>query len=317
MPSCNLCHYDFKCNYDLNKHFNTKKHKEKLNSGTICTGCFKEFSTKFNKSRHEQKCNRTVQNITNIETQNITNVENQNITNIENQNITETKNNINNITNIILLNNPEEIKSFVMTISDLQSKKTTDCFQKLILDDMISKKYDLMDYVEKFDREVDKARADIVNEHNRGCWSYINVKKINDSGQEYEEEVEVTPLTHPDRKWSCRHAESEFKVNEDKISEILAKTLLDEDKLVVTHDNNINGLTDLLFKHERKLHSDDILMEFVKKSNKQQYFNLSEDFKPTDKLKEKYPEFYSKIEAKAIDVFRAYNKKIKQSSRRR
>ncbi len=308
MHDCKICNFSFKCNYDFNRHLKSKKHKEKINSTNLCQGCFKQFSTRSNKTRHEKKCkdNQFLCNV-NIETQNNTNIGTQNNTNIINPTTT-------NITNIILPDNPEAIKTFVMTYHELCKKRTTDCIQKFILDAMFSNDDDLMDYIEKFDKEIELKQAEIVQDHNRSCYSYMNIKKVDGNGEEYEEEIKMTPLTHPERKWNCRHIESEFKLEENDVSNILAKTLLDK-KVVVTHDNDIHGKRDLLFKHQSNLHADDILLQFISKSNKKDYFNLSEDFKPATQIQKDYPEYYDKLEEKAKNIMQAFGRKTKNSKK--
>ncbi len=300
MHDCNLCKLQFKWHSDLKRHYETKKHKEKLKNPNVCPACFKEFSTAFNKKRHEKNCHVAIQNQTNI----TNNIQTQN-------NIT---NNITNNIQFILPDNPEAIKTFVTTVAELKAKRTTDCFQKLILDEMMSKKTELMDYIEKFDSEVELAKQKIIHDHNISCSSYKIIKKIDEDGNEYEEEIDITPLTHPEKKWNCRHAKSDFKLNDDMVSQAIANTLLDDEKPVVTHDNDLNGVSDLLFKHENDLHSDNILLKFLSRSNKQDCFNLSKDYKPSCKIKEMYPTFYERIEAKAIKIMNAFNEKTKKSS---
>lgn len=58
---CILCKFKFKCKYDFIRHTHSNKHKQKLSNVTICRICFKQFSTKFNKSRHEKKCSNNTQ----------------------------------------------------------------------------------------------------------------------------------------------------------------------------------------------------------------------------------------------------------------
>lgn len=293
MPQCKLC--DFTCKYESNykSHLNSKKHKEKLESKNLCDGCFKEFSTKSNKYRHEKKCG-VMQTINNIHTQN----------NIGTQN-----NTTNNIVNIILPDNPESTKVFMQ---ELRNSPFTDCFQKKVLDDMTSNNYDLMDYIEKFDKKLNETHEDMMNEHNMNCKTTSYVDKIDNDGEKYIEKIVYTPLSHPEYKFECKHEDVDFKLNEDIVSKILSETLLDDnDKIVVTHNNDINGMTDLLFKHNNILHTDEILLQFLSKSNRKDLCNLSEDFKPATKIKHEYPEYYSKLEDKAIKILTAYNRKVK------
>jgi hypothetical protein len=292
MHTCVICKVNCKYESEYNRHLNSKKHKEKIESKNLCDGCFKEFSTKFNKNRHERKC-KIMQTINNIETQN-------NITN-------------NTVINIILPENPDSARTYLMLISELRNKPFTDCFQKLSLDDMSYNKYDLMDYIEKFDTKLNEAREDMINDHNNNCTFYENVKKIRENGEEYKEKIIYNPITHPNYKFECDHEKVNFKLNEDIVSKILKDTLLDDnDKIVVTHDNDIHGKTDLLFKYKNTLHSDEILLEFLSKSNKKEICNLSDNFKPASIIKNNYPEYYDKLEDKAIKIIRAYSMKTKK-----
>jgi len=295
-PPCN-----FKCEYksELNRHLNSKRHREKMSNANLCSGCFKEFSTKFNRNRHQNTCE-SIQNQNNIETQ----------TNIETQINIETQNNI----NIILPENPESIKTFFMLLEDLRNKKTTDCFQRLLLDDMISSDYDLMDYVEKFDTNLAAYHNNLMREHN-SCKMYELINKIDENGDEYRERILYTPMSHPDYKFDCRHEKCGFMIDENVVSDILAETLLDaDDEIVVTHNNDIRGKKNILFKHKYTLHSDEILLEFINKSSKKELCNLSEDFKPATIIKAKYPNYYDKLEDKAIKIITAYNNKTKNRS---
>ena len=67
MHECKFCTLNFKCQYDLNRHLNTKRHKEKVENKKLCDGCFKEFYNRSSKLRHEKSC-KIMQ--TNIETRN-------------------------------------------------------------------------------------------------------------------------------------------------------------------------------------------------------------------------------------------------------
>ena len=288
MPQCKLC--DFTCRYEseYKRHLNSKKHKEKLESKNLCDGCLKEFSTKSNKYRHEKKCGimQTINN-TNIGTQN---------------------NTTNNTINIILSDNPESTRVFMQ---ELRNSPFTDCFQRKVLDDMISNNYDLMDYVEKFDTKLTETYNNMINEH-MNCKENVTFNKIDENGKKYKEKIKCTPLTHPDHDFECKHADDNFKVNEDIVSKILSETLLDEnDKIVITHNNDIHGKTDLLFKHNNILHTDEILLQFLSKSNKKELCNLSNEFKPASIIKNKYPEYYDKLEDKAIKIIQAYSMKTK------
>jgi hypothetical protein len=312
---CQCCGYYTPNSNHFKKHLTSIKHKINIKEKNGCDLCFKIFSSISNRNRHIRKCavNNSKPSLI-IQTQNIieaqTNITNNNNTN--NNNITN--NNTQNIINIIAPSDPSAMKSFVMSLKELQDKKTTTFFQKVILEQMSSDKYDLMDCIEKFDRNVLEAHNDLINNHNRWCSSQRFVTKLGENGTEYEDLEIYTPLTHPEHNWQCHHVESKFKLDEITISTILANTLLDRSdgsKIVVTHFNDLYGESELLFKHKNSLHTNEILLDFLSKSKSKQLYLLSEDFKPASVIKRKYPEYYDTFEAIAINLSKYYNNKMK------
>ncbi len=115
MHECKLCNHEFNRSRDLKRHYETKKHKENLKRPTVCVACFKEFSTAFNKKRHEEKCllnnKKNIKNDAGEAKKNITNYADNNITNDTNGNI-----------NFILPDNPEAIRAFIIAISEVRAK---------------------------------------------------------------------------------------------------------------------------------------------------------------------------------------------------
>jgi hypothetical protein len=204
---------------------------------------------------------------------------------------------------------PEIIKSFAMTIAELISKKTTDCLQKIILEQMKDEPHDIMDCISAFDENIEKARLWEIDQHNRFCMKFEYVDKLDKDGKSYKERITITPLTNPEREWFCSHTETNFSLDDYTVSKVLADTLLDETKLVVTHKNNLLGKGELLFKHDKKLYIEDILNFFIRNSKHRKHFNLSEDFKPAKVMQKNYGEFYSKIEKRAFDIANSFNKK--------
>jgi hypothetical protein len=298
MPECKVCKFSCKYQSDLNRHLKSKKHVDNCNSKHFCTGCCKQLSNDFSKKRHEKKCN--IVHTNNISTQN-----NAETINIENQNI----NNINNNINITIPESKlKDAETIAMTFEELLNKKSTNCIQRLILNQMTEESHDLMDYVEVFDKNIEDKVNEIIEDHNKNCASYRYIEKIDECGEKYTKMMEITPLTHPDHSWNCHHVESQFKLNESTISNILATTLLNKDKIVITHDNNAFGRTDLLFKHAKALHVDSILLDFLSKSKKYKHFNLSEDFRPSSQLKKDYPEFYNSLEIQAHNNMNIFNR---------
>lgn len=139
MFSCEQCKFScsFKCDYV--RHLKTKKHVQNLEINNSCAGCLKVFSNKSNKTRHEKTCDKylSIQSKDNIAVQ--TNQPVQTIQTVQ-LSISSLENNIN---------------SYEMTFKQLKSKKTTDCFKKVILSCMEDQKSDIMDLIDKFDNMID------------------------------------------------------------------------------------------------------------------------------------------------------------------
>ncbi len=308
MIECKLCKYACKFQSDMNKHLKTKKHLDNLNSKTLCSGCGKKLSNNFSKKRHEGSCNKyKIMSQINNNIENQTNIQNQiNNTTIENQQ-----------TNIIL-NGVNNAESFVITIEDLIKKNLTTALQKVILQDMIESDTDIMDFIGKFDDLVEKAHTDYMYEHNHYCEVTKKVKKTNEAGEEIVEYEDWTPLTHPEYRWRCSHAENEFKLPTWKLSNVLINTFLDGDhNPVLAHVNRLGKTydTDILYKHLKTLHSDQILLEFLRQSSKKDLFQLDENYRPSLEIKKKYPEYYEKLEIQALKLKENYNNVVRRRRR--
>lgn len=70
-------------------------------------------------------------------------------------------------------------------------------------------------------------------------------------------------------------------------------------KLVITHET-----TDLEGSFR-------ILLKFINKSNHLNKLNISDDFKPIEILRKRYPEFYKSLEDKVKQFFNKYNRTMK------
>jgi hypothetical protein len=317
MIKCAPCAFTCKYQSEFNRHLKSIKHKENINSKTVCSGCFKEFANSSNRSRHEKKCNKIIQILeikNNIETQN--NITNNNTTNNNQNNTTNIQ--TQNIINILAPTNPEAMKSFVMTLQKLQELKTTDYFQKVILNQMSLENYDLMDCIGNFDIGIKEAHDEMINNHNKWCSSQRFVTKTDENGEEYEDIIIYTPLAHPDYNWQCFHAEKDYKLDENMISTILTNTLLDtsnDAQIVITHNKKFRKEllgANLLFKHKETLHTDDILLDFLSRSKMKHLFSFSDNFKPAAIIQQKYPEYYYALEEIAINLSKCYNEKMKK-----
>lgn len=290
MFECKVCDVKFKCQYDLNRHFNTKKHKDRDNKNNYCRSCYKSLSSKFNRDRHERSCN-TYQTINNI------------------------NNTFNGLSIIVNCNsNPE---SFVISIEDLIKKNLTTSLQKVILEDMLETEDGIMDLIGKFDELLEEAREQEIYDHNHFCDVTKHVVKVDEFGNEEIVEEEWTPFTHPDYNWKCRHTRNNFKISSYKLSELLVRTFLDKNaNPVVTHLNSLGKEHKLLYKHLKTLHSDQILLDFLSKSSKKDYFEVKDDYRPSTEIKKKYPHYYENLEDKALLMKENYNNVARRNRRK-
>jgi hypothetical protein len=162
MLNCQACSYNCKYQSEFNRHLNSKKHKERIESKLLCSGCYKEFTTKFNKSRHEKKCNKVIQNnqtadtINNIDTQNNQSADTINNTNIHIENL--------NI-NIPALENIEDKykKYYVMEISEMIKQSVSDYVSKEVNKQLLHEKCDVMEFADKI---TDKIRMNYFSKFN-------------------------------------------------------------------------------------------------------------------------------------------------------
>ena len=285
---------------DFRRHLKTNYHKVKCNSNFTCHKCLKKFNRKCNFTNHEKNCN---VNLCPIKL-NINGDNNRiDITNniIKNQNI-------NNINITIPESKLKDAETIAMTFKELLDKKSTNCIQRLILKQMNEESHDLMDYIEIFDKNIENKVNELIEDHNKNCSFVRYIEEIDENGEKYTKILEMTPLSNPEHNWKCHHIKSQFKLDESTISSILATTILNKDKIVITHDNNAFGRTNLLFKHAKALHVDSILLDFLSKSKKYNHFNLSEDFRPSSQLKKDYPEFYESLEIQAHNAMNIFNR---------
>ncbi len=171
MPECKVCKFSCKYQSEFNRHLNSKKHVDNCNSKHFCAGCSKQLSNDFSKKRHEKNCKKIIQNIkNNINTQNNAEVIN-NITNNNNINITIPESKL------------KDAETIAMTFEELLNKKSTNCIQRLILNQMNEESHDLMDYVDIFDKSIENKVNEIIEDHNKNC-SIINyVEKTNENGE--------------------------------------------------------------------------------------------------------------------------------------
>ncbi len=312
MHECKVCNIKCKCEYDFKRHLNTKKHKSNIDKDNYCRGCYKTLSNKFNRERHEKSCN--VYQTNNNQTTNQTLNQNSNINTINGDNNVQT--NIENMN--IILNGVKNAESFVITIEDLIKKNLTTALQKVILEDMLESDTDIMDFIGKFDELVQKEHDEFMHEHNHYCEVTKKVKKTNEDGEEIVEYEDWTPLTHPEYRWRCSHAEGNFKLPSWKLSNVLINTFLEGNhRPVLAHLNRLGStyVTDVLYKHLKTLHSDQILLEFLRQSTKKDLFQLDENYRPSLEIKKKYPQYYEKLEIQALKLKENYNNVVRRKRR--
>lgn len=295
MFNCSICDYKTLLVQNYNKHLKTSKHKENMESSNSCNSCFKKFVNKYTKKRHEKNCKQIINVNTNNSFNKTTNINTQNNINI----------------NI----SPELLETFVIHIQELKDKKLSDCFQKVILEQMLTEDADIMDYLEEFDKKILEEVERIQQEHRKYCKAFINEKYINDDGIECFRSKRIQFEDLPiDYKFECDHEETEFKISEKSICDILSDILMSNAiKLVITHDTtDLEGSFRILFKHVNSLHDDNILLKFINKSNHLNKLNISDDFKPIEILRKRYPEFYKSLEDKVKQFFNKYNRTMRK-----
>jgi hypothetical protein len=243
--TCSVCDYKTLLVQNYNKHLKTLRHKKNIESSNICNSCFKQFVNKYTRKRHEKNCKQII--------------------------------NINNTQNI----SPELLETFVIHIQKLKDKKLSDCFQKVVLEQMLTEDADIMDYLEEFDKKI----------------------------LEESERIQFKDLSI-DYKFQYDHEETEFKISEKSICDILSDILMSNAiKLVITHETtDLEGSFRILFKHKNSLHDDNILLKFINKSKYLNKLNISDDFKPIEILRKRYPDFYKSLEDKVKQFFNKYNR---------
>ncbi len=147
---CNFCEVSCKFQSEFDRHIKSKKHINKISIGRHCSGCFKQFTTKFNKDRHERSCADVITN---------------NNVFVNTENIQQ----LNLPTNRDIYIDVKNMKSYVMGIHDLMSDKFTDCLHKLVIHQMKSIDCDIMDFLEEIDKEILKEWTEFNHFHKKEC----------------------------------------------------------------------------------------------------------------------------------------------------
>lgn len=305
MIVCEAC--KFECGYksEFDRHINSKKHKEKVARGNLCIFCFKKLSTSFNKKRHESKCKSRTVSIEVNSGSSCTNIANSSLNNSMNS----TNVNINMPESTV---NAKDLESYMMEIKELIKNQLTDCFQKLVLSQMMAEESDIMDYLEEIDEEILKEWNKFREQHNSLCKLTRFVDVLDEHGNPVinkygfaDTETEVIGLST-----QCFHHEAGFKLGIDHLNTILSKVLLNnKENLVVTHQTiSLTGTIKLLFKHLKSLHNSGCVKTLLEKSKHVDKFCIKES--DVDLSQEKYKELYSNLENLA-------RKRIRQARARR
>lgn len=177
--------------------------------------------------------------------------------------------------NIITPINHIHMERFIMNMEEIQNEQNKHIF----LQEMVSEEYDIVNSFDKSYTKLNKIYENMIDDHNTNC------------------------KTHPEYKFKCEHEKANFKLSENIISKILLDTFLDiNEKIVVTHDNDIHDKIDLLFKYKDTLHTGNILL-YILKLNKREFFDLSEDFDLAKLIKNNYKEYFKKLNMKRFGRF--------------
>lgn len=270
MFECKLCSLTTKDKKDFNKHLNTNKHKKKANNDSICKSCFKTFSNKSNKTRHEKQCN-----------PNITNIKNLVNSSVEGDAFIGDNNVINkNIYNINITLESGEILQLEMTPIGLKLKKTRDKIDRFILECMDKSSSDITNYVNTMDEQL-KFGVAIDDEDHLDC-----VKR---------------------NKTNCKHERENFMLSSETVAIALRNALMQLDKdIVMTHEiRNLSGNKSYLFKLRDMLGNKDCLKVLFDRSKYKDRINIEREINELEKnptFVESYNNFRNSVKCRVKKI---------------
>ena len=294
MSYCKICNYKARDSYNYNRHLKSDKHLERKEKTSECVHCSTIFYNKYSMLRHEKICKQKPVSIEVNSGSSCTNIANSSLNNISNS-MNSTNVNINMPESSV---NAKELESYMMEIKELIKNQLTDCFQKLVLSQMMAEESDIMDYLEEIDEEILKEWNKFREQHNNLCKLTRFVDVLDEHGNPVinkygfaDTETEVLGLST-----RCFHHEAGFKLGIGHLNTILSKVLLNnKENLVVTHQTiSLTGTVKLLFKHLKSLHNSGCVKTLLEKSKHVDKFCIKES--DVNLSQEKYKELYSNLE---------------------
>lgn len=301
MNVCKLCKYNARDKFNYERHIQSKQHISKEKASNKCQFCDNYYSNKSNRNKHEKKCkNRPVE--IQIQGSGNNNIINSSLSNINNS-LNSTNINVNIPENSI---SAKDLESYMMEIKDLVKHQFTDCFQKLVLTQMMTEKTDIMDYLDEIDEEILKEWKVFREQHEKLCQITEFVDILDENGEKIMTEYGFakTSVKVIGMSTQCFHHRANFKLGINELNKILTKVLLNNtENLVVTHQTiSLSGTIQLLFKHLKSLHDSGCVKKLLEKSKHADKFNIEESDITLDK--DKYSSMYSTLENLAKKKFR-------------
>lgn len=147
MHDCKSCSYSTDIKSNFNKHIRTKIHLNNLKKNNACTSCFKSFANKWNKDRHEKKCNNSL----NVDVNN-GNINNQ----IGDHNTVNYNNNTTININLPNLDNVDEPyrQYYAMEISEMIKLSVKDFVTKEINKQLLHERCDFTQFSKDFSEKI-------------------------------------------------------------------------------------------------------------------------------------------------------------------
>lgn len=267
MHECKICKFKTNNKFDYNKHLETSKHKQKVNSDKICIHCNKSYSNKYNKNRHEKQCNANVNNLINSKVGGDAIFGNYNIIN-------------KNIINInITLGSGETIPLKLTPIVE-KLRNTQNKVDKFVIDCMNKSDADITTYIDEMDEQL-KFGVAIDDEDHLDC-----VKR---------------------NKTNCKHERENFMLSSETVAIALRNALMQLDKdIVMTHEiRNLSGNKSYLFKVFDMLGNKDCLKVLFDKSKYKDRINIEREINELEKnptFVESYNNFRNSVKCRVKKI---------------